>query len=129
MTHHIHSLQGITDEKYREARRLRRDMTASERLLWTRLRRNQVAGCHFRSQHVIKGFIVDFYCHKAKLVIEVDGWIHGSQVESDRIRDDVLRSEGMLVLRISNERVEKGVKQVLKGIEAICIQRIGLQGN
>ena len=119
MTHRIHSLQGIPDGKYREARRLRREMTASECMLWTRFRRNQVAGCHFQRQHVIKGFIVDFYCHKAKLVMEVDGGIHSSQSESDRIRDDVLRSEGILVLRISNERIEKGLEQVLKGVEEI----------
>jgi very-short-patch-repair endonuclease len=129
MTHRIHSLRGIPDGKYREAHRLRRDMTASERMLWTRLRRNQVAGCHFRRQHVIRGFIVDFYCHKAKLVMEVDGGIHRSQAESDRIRDDVLRSEGILVLRISNERIEKGLEQVLNGIEEICIKWINLQSN
>jgi very-short-patch-repair endonuclease len=60
----IHSLQGIPDGKFREARRLRREMTDSERLLWTRLRRNQINVWHFRRQHVLFGFIVDFYCIK-----------------------------------------------------------------
>jgi very-short-patch-repair endonuclease len=67
--------QTVTKEKLQRAKELRRDMTPAEKILWQELRANKL-GVHFRRQQVIAGFIVDFYCHKAGLVIEVDGDIH-----------------------------------------------------
>ena len=64
--------QKVTKEKLQRAKELRRDMTPAEKLLWQELRANKL-GVHFRRQQIIVGFIVDFYCHKAALVIEVDG--------------------------------------------------------
>ena len=57
-------------------------MTPAEKILWNELRANKL-GVHFRRQQVIAGFIVDFYCHKAGLVVEVDGDIHDLQKEED----------------------------------------------
>ena len=120
MKRHIHSLQGISDGKYREARRLRREMTDSERLLWARLRRNQINGLHFRRQHVLCGFIVDFYCMKIKLAIEVDGGIHNNQSEQDFIRDEILISHGVRVFRVTNERIASSIENVILEISKMC---------
>jgi hypothetical protein len=60
-------------EKAAFARQLRRSMTVAEQILWERLRSNRLQKMHFRRQQVIRGFIVDFYCHASRLVIEVDG--------------------------------------------------------
>jgi very-short-patch-repair endonuclease len=64
--------QKVTKEKLQRAKELRREMTPAEKLLWNELRANKL-GVHFRRQQVIAGFIVDFYCHKVGLVVEVDG--------------------------------------------------------
>jgi very-short-patch-repair endonuclease len=56
-------------------------MTPAERILWQELRGNKL-GAHFRRQQIIAGFIVDFYCHKVALVIEVDGDVHDLQKEA-----------------------------------------------
>ena len=70
--------------------------------VWQELRGNKL-GVHFRRQQIIVGFIVDFYCHKAELVIELDGDIHDLQQEEDARRDKVLREMG---LRTCAEPVE-----------------------
>jgi very-short-patch-repair endonuclease len=124
MSHRFHSLQGISDGKYREARRLRREMTVAETQLWLRLRGNKVNGFHFRRQHVILGFIVDFYCHKAKVIIEVDGGIHKKRTESDRKRDAVLRSRGLTLIRFPNQRVMDDLDRVAREIMDACKVRI-----
>jgi len=74
--------QTVAKEKLQRAKELRRDMTPAEKILWGKLRGNKL-GVHFRRQQIIAGFIVDFYCHKAALVIEVDGDIHDLQQEED----------------------------------------------
>ena len=86
--------QKVTKEKQERACELRRDMTPAERLLWKEVRANKL-GVHFRRQQVIQGFIVDFYCHKAGLVVEVDGDIHDLQKEEDERRETVLSAWGL----------------------------------
>jgi len=66
-------------EKRELATQMRREMTASENLLWQHLRANRLDGLHFRRQQVVDGFMVDFYCHAARLVVEVDGAVHARQ--------------------------------------------------
>ena len=78
-------------------------MTPSETRLWRVLRGNAANGFHFRRQQVIEGFIVDFYCDRAKLAIEVDGGVHGDRRKYDEFRDRVLARNGVHVVRISNE--------------------------
>lgn len=73
--------------KITRAKELRRDMTPEERVLWQELRLLRQRGYAFRRQQVIAGFIVDFYCHNAALVVEVDGGIHDQQQEYDAERD------------------------------------------
>jgi len=109
--------QKINPEKLAEAKRMRREMTAEEKALWSYLRTNRFKGLHFRRQQVISGFIVDFYCHAAGLVIEVDGPVHSAQVEYDQERDAILIGLGLHVLRIRNEEIQLDVERVLGLIE------------
>src|SRR5829696_8924846 len=96
--------QKVTREKLQRARELRRDMTSAEQILWQELRANKL-GIHFRRQQIIAGFIVDFYCHKLALVIEVDGDIHDRQQEDDARREDVMREMGLKIVRFKNDHV------------------------
>lgn len=68
--------QKITPQKRELAKQLRQNMTPAEQVLWQELRANRLEDYHFRRQQIIDGFIVDFYCHRAALIIEVDGPIH-----------------------------------------------------
>ena len=88
------------------ARRLRRQMTLPEVLLWERLR-GQKTGVKFRRQHSIGVYVVDFYCAALKLVVEVDGRAHdmGSNPQRDASRDGFLAENGYAVLRIPAQEV------------------------
>lgn len=110
--------QRVTKAKLERARELRREMTPAETILWQELRGNKL-GVHFRRQQVIKGFIVDFYCHKAALVIEVDGEIHNqsTQKEYDARREQVLNALGLRVVRFRNEEIEKNLLYVIEKIK------------
>ncbi len=112
--------QRIRKDKLQVARELRRNMTAAEGLLWARLRGNRLGGFHFRRQHIIHGFIVDFYCHGAALVVELDSEVHEGNEEYDEHRDIVLSSRGLLVVRFKNTEVESDIEDVLARIEAAC---------
>jgi very-short-patch-repair endonuclease len=99
------------------ARKLRRAMTPAEKKLWSLLRNNRL-GAKFRRQVPYGRYILDFYCVKARLVIEVDGGQHYSPEGKrlDTIRDAYLRSDGLEVLRFLNDKVltnEEGVEQVI----------------
>jgi very-short-patch-repair endonuclease len=93
-------------------------MTPAEKLLWKELRANKL-GVHFRRQQVIAGFIVDFYCHKADLVVEVDGDIHDLQPEEDARREKVLREMGLTIVRFRNEEVLKDLPTVVARIRSL----------
>ena len=95
-------------------------MTYEEDILWQHLRRNQLAGYHFRRQQVICGYIVDFFCAAADLVVEVDGEIHQQQVEYDQERNQVLAGLGLRVLRFKNEDVRTNLDRVLEEIQTAC---------
>ncbi|CAD0219562.1 MULTISPECIES: endonuclease domain-containing protein [Planktothrix] len=102
--------QKITSEKYQRSKQLRREMTPEEKILWEQLRRNNLNGLHFRRQQIIDGFIVDFYCHQAQLVIEMDGEIHDLQVESDQERDAILTARGLKIFRIKNQEIRQNLQ-------------------
>ena len=95
-----------------KARRLRAQMTDSERKLWARLRREQVESVQCYTQRPIGNYIVDFYAPKAKLVVEVDGSQHmeSQHVAMDSRRDAHLASEGLRVLRFDNLQVLKEIE-------------------
>ena len=108
------------------ARRLRTEMTESEQLLWSRLRRKQLTGMQFYRQKPIGSYVVDFYAPKAKLVVEVDGSQHldSVHVQNDAYRDACLSSEGLQVLRFSNIRVLQELDAVVDEIFRILMERL-----
>jgi very-short-patch-repair endonuclease len=93
-------------------------MTPAEKLLWKELRGNKL-GVHFRRQQVIAGFIADFYCHKAGLVIELDGGIHEEQEEDDAKRDKAFTDLGLRIVRIKNEDIIKDLPRVVRQIRGL----------
>lgn len=98
-------------------------MTPAERRLWSALRRHQLDGLHFRRQQVIGGFIVDFYCDKARLAVEVDGPVHDKQKEYDVERDKALAARQIRVLRCRNEEILHNLDAVLERIRAAVRER------
>jgi very-short-patch-repair endonuclease len=115
---------GDSHIKFRQAGRFRQEMTISEQILWSKLRGNRLMDLHFRRQHVIRGYIVDFYCHEAKWAVEVDGSVHEFQKESDQIRDSVLFANGLFVLYLSTTIVENNLEEAIRTIERKCRERI-----
>ena len=100
---------------FRNAALLRKRMTPAETILWNNLKAS-FPTIKFRRQHPIGNFILDFYCHKKKLVIEVDGTVHNDIdiMEKDRLKESFLLEEGLSLIRFSNEQVLKNPEQVLK---------------
>jgi very-short-patch-repair endonuclease len=118
------TIKGVADrEKVRFAREQRKDPTRAERVLWEALRRKQF-GVRFRRQHPIGHFVLDFYCAKARLAVEVDGPLHDEQEEYDRWRDEQLVKWGIEVLRVCDARVHKDLSGVLSEIEEALAQRL-----
>jgi very-short-patch-repair endonuclease len=109
--------QHIDPGKATRAKELRHQMTEEEEILWEKLRANRLNGFHFRRQQIIDGFIVDFYCHAARLVIEVDGKIHDNQIEYDTQRDQILRAKDLQILRITNTEIHTDLETVLQSIK------------
>lgn len=115
--------QIVTKAKLECAKELRRKMTPAEKLLWREIRANKL-GVRFRRQQVIAGFIVDFYCHQASLVVEVDGDIHDLQKEEDERREKVLSALGLRVVRFRNDEVGRNLSAVVGRIrELLSINR------
>ena len=102
----------------RYARSLRKNQTDAERLLWSQLRRRQLAGFKFRRQHQVGLYICDFACVEALLVVEIDGSQHAENLEYDLRRDGFLRSAGFAVLRFWNSDVMDRTEEVLETIYA-----------
>ena len=114
--------QKVIKAKLQRAKELRREMTPAEIILWNELRANKL-GVHFRRQQVIAGFIVDFYCHKAGLVVEVDGDIHDLQQEDDARREKVLREMGVRVVRFGNGEVVRELSTVVVRMRGLVLAR------
>lgn len=112
--------QRVHPELLKRAREMRRNMTPAEHRLWQRLRAGRLEGLHFRRQQVIDGYIVDFYCHAASLVVEVDGGVHFGQETYDRGREELLTTRGLRVLRFLNSDVDKNIDTVLAVILSAC---------
>jgi very-short-patch-repair endonuclease len=105
---HIHGWQ-----QYKHRRQeLRKDQTEVEVLLWSHLRKKQM-GVVFHRQHSIGPYIVDFYCPKAHLIIELDGEQHKDNKEYDKERDDFLRNINNTVLRFWNNEISSNLDEVL----------------
>lgn len=108
--------QKIDGTKKRLSKEFRKEMTPAERILWQHLRRNQLKGVHFRREQIIDGFIVDFYCHAAGLIVEIDGGVHEDRREYDAERDALLACRELRVIRFRNEEVLNDLQGVLRRI-------------
>ncbi len=114
-------MQSITEF----CRELRQRETEAERILWDSLRNRKLSKHKFLRQYPIcvtaygynRYYIPDFYCHKAKLVIEADGPIHLFKQEYDKNRDEVLQALGLNILRFKNDQILNDTETVLKLIE------------
>ena len=107
--------KGAPSDSFSKAQFLRRNETKAEKLLWEKLRNNQLGGLKFRRQHPVNIYIADFYCHKFKLIIELDGDYHDQeeQKQKDEVRTEVLRLNDLKIIRFKNEEVEQDNNQVL----------------
>ncbi|MBU2036904.1 endonuclease domain-containing protein [Patescibacteria group bacterium] len=101
------------------SRKLRHETTDAERLLWRKIRCKQLSGYQFNRQKPIDNFIVDFYCCRAMLAIEIDGGQHYEEEyqKKDKLRDDRLKQLGIKVLRFTNLDVLKNIDGVVMRIE------------
>ena len=98
------------------ARKLRRNQTDAERLLWSKLRAGQLGGAKFRRQFPLPPYVADFCCGAARLIVEVDGGQHGESVEADETRDEFFERRGCRVIRFWNTDVLGNVDGVLEEI-------------
>jgi len=100
------------------SKELRKNMTDAEKLVWTKIRNKQLKGYQFYRQKIIGNFIVDFYCPKANLIIEIDGGQHYSDEgkQKDAARDDFLKSSGLRVFRFSDREVFENLSGVMERI-------------
>ena len=105
---------GANPDTFAKAKQLRKSMTEAEKVLWKILKDKKTIEVKFRRQHPIGTFIVDFYCHKHKLVIEVDGEIHlkKENKEYDYGRTYELERLGLRVIRFSNDEILKNIEKV-----------------
>jgi len=97
-------------------KRLRNDLSEAERILWYRLKNKQIFGYKFRRQYGIEKYVADFYCPKAKLVIEIDGDSHIEEaaIQYDKERKKYIESLGLKVIRFTNVEVYKNLDAVIE---------------
>ena len=100
------------------ARRLRRNLSPPEALLWSRLRARVPEMPIFRRQHPIGPYVLDFYCAKARLAIEIDGMSHdvADRPQRDIHRDAWLEAEGLTVMRVAARDVMRCIDEIVDGI-------------
>ena len=98
------------------ARKLRNNSTLAEVLLWNQLKQRRMLEYQFLRQRPIGNYIVDFFCYKLKLVIEIDGESHDRKKEADEIRQNYLEKTGLTVLRFGDHAVKTEMKGVLNKI-------------
>src|SRR5271165_5776423 len=108
----------MASEQREFARALRKEATKSEDLLWNRLRGSRFHRAKFRRQVPFDRYVADFYCHAAKLVVELDGKQHEWFADYDAGRTVVIESRGVRVLRFTNAEVCDDLDSVLARIQA-----------
>ncbi|WP_317173778.1 endonuclease domain-containing protein [Mucilaginibacter rigui] len=108
------------------ARKLRKDMTIGELLLWNELKQDKLWGLDFDRQRCLDNYIVDFYCKELMLAIEIDGMSHNHEetFNKDEIRQQKLESFGIKIIRFSEADVKYDILNVIRGIESVVIDII-----
>ena len=115
MKRSIHNKKHLKD--FRQV--LRKKMTSAEAFLWNVLKEKKFESRKFRRQHSIKNYIVDFYCAKERIIIELDGEVHLNAYSEakDRRREEILNKMGFKVLRFENKMVFENLQSVLQEIK------------
>ena len=110
-----------SDHDYAHARRLRREQTLPEGLLWRELRAGR-SGLKFRRQHPVGRYVIDFYCAAARLGFEIDGIAHdmGNRAERDAQRDAFLQAQGIEIVRIAAREVLADPASVAQAMVGAC---------
>jgi very-short-patch-repair endonuclease len=116
-------IRGSSSDIEQAAKSLRKQPTPAEARLWEALRRQKLHGFHFRRQHPVGRFIADFYCSACKLVIEIDGEIHGEQSEYDAARTEEMETYGYQVIRFQNQQILNDLESVLEAIYKVLLNR------
>ena len=111
-----------TNDAFRRARRFRREMTKPERLLWWALKADRT-GFHFRKQHAAGPYVLDFYCDRTRLCVEVDGSSHELTTAHDQARDRYLARWGILTLRVPAWEVVTNLQGVVELITETALAR------
>ena len=111
---------------FRHAKRLRREMTFAEKILWAELRNKKISDLKFRRQHAISRYVLDFYCHQARLGIELDGKYHEDKAQQlyDKDRTENLEVYNIEIIRFTNEEVINNLQSVLLQIKNQCELKI-----
>jgi very-short-patch-repair endonuclease len=105
------------------SRGLRRTQNEAEALVWSTLRDRQLHGFKFRRQYPTGNYVLDFYCAEAALAIELDGASHAGREQYDADRQTWLESQGLLVLRFTNEQIRDAFGEFMKTVELKCVER------
>ncbi len=112
-----------TPESLKRARALRREMTYPEQRLWSVLRDREICQWKWRRQHPKGVYILDFFCHEANLVVEIDGDSHADQKIYDDNRSAWLEEQGLRVIRFTNDDVMKNLDEVFREIKRVYLER------
>lgn len=107
-----------------KARELRNNSTKGEILLWKKLKGKQCYGFDFHRQKPILDYIVDFYCFKLKLIIEIDGYSHNFKAEEDKLRDKELNELGFTVLRFPEGEVRNNLDLILNSLSVFIENKL-----
>jgi very-short-patch-repair endonuclease len=119
---------------------LRNNMTPAEVMIWSKLKGKQLLGYKFRRQHGVGKYIVDFYCAELKLIVEIDGDVHGfsAQIKKDKERQKYLENLNFIVKRYQNDDVLLNLNGVADDLYRFCqnrttpcpsLERRGLRGG
>lgn len=114
-----------TPKIFRHAKKLHRNLSQPESKLWKHLRAHRMSDVHFRNQHAIGNYIVDFCAPRRKLIIELDGSQHLEQKEYDEERTKYLEARGYRILRFWNNDVMNNIEAVLKVIWSMLNEEKG----
>ena len=98
------------------SRHLRKVATPAETILWEEIRNRKLGGLKFRRQYPVLGFILDFYCAEKSLGIELDGSIHDTQKEYDKLREEVILEKGIRIVRFYNQEIVENWEDVKRKI-------------
>ena len=112
-----------SDEMTVWARELRQKAIDAEKKLWFQFRQGNMTGLKIRRQHPVGPYVLDFYCSKAKLALEIDGSSHEFRHSSDARRDGYMLSKGIKTIRMSPSIADENIHEYVEWFREECIQR------